>query len=149
MVGSWFPPDHPSLTDDTCVVTSAVANRYNCIAWAAGDINRWWWPVPLRGIAYWPQGIAREVTMAAFIAAFATVGYEPCVDGSLEAGIEKVALYAIFQDGLLTPTHASRQLVTGEWTSKMGRLEDITHFACEHVNGRIYGSPRQFLSRIR
>jgi hypothetical protein len=85
--------------------------------------------------------------MPAFVAAFETLGYLPCRDASREDGIEKVAIYAVVWEGLLVPQHASRQLATGEWTSKMGRLEDITHRACDDVNGRIYGTPWQILSR--
>src|SRR5579862_3353807 len=149
MRGSWAPHDHPGLTDDSCTVTSPRSSLYNCIARAAGDTTRWWWPVPLRGIAYWPKGVSREETLSAFIGAFGTLNYLPCADGSLQGGLEKVALFAKRMTGLLVPTHAALQLETGEWTSKMGTLEDISHMTVEAVDGPIYGQAVQFLSRPR
>ena len=80
--------------------------------------------------------------MAAFVQAFATIGYSPCPDGSLEAGWEKVALYATDEG----PTHAARQLPTGRWTSKLGPDDDIEH-ALEGLCGPAYGSVVQFLRR--
>jgi hypothetical protein len=149
MPGSWPPLHHPGLTDSSCVVTSPKANAYNCIAWAAGDTSRWWWPVPLRGINYWPRGIPREQTLAAFISAFGTLSYAPCIDGSLQIGVEKVALFAKQGGGLLIPTHAALQLESGKWTSKMGRLEDITHITVNAVDGPMYGTTVQFIARPR
>jgi hypothetical protein len=149
MPGSWLPQEHPNLTAHSCVLTSPKSNAYNCIAWAAGEITRWWWPASLRGISYWPKGVPREETLAAFIAAFATKGFAPCADGSLQEGIEKVALFAKQIGGLVIPTHAARQLESGQWTSKMGSLEDIHHSTFNDVNGPIYGQPVQFLARPR
>jgi len=130
-------------------VTSPKSNGYNCIAWAAGDNTRWWWPVPLRGLNYWPRGIPREETLPAFIGAFGTRGFAPCADSSLQNGIEKVALFARRAGGLLIPTHAALQLESGQWTSKMGPLEDINHVTCDAVNGPGYGEVVQYLSRQR
>jgi len=46
-ITSWFSGlDHASYQ-----VTSNIDFAYNCIAWAAGDIERFWWP---SGQAYWP-----------------------------------------------------------------------------------------------
>ena len=149
MCGSWPPADHPGLTPNTCILTSPVDFTYNCIAWAAGDSSRWWWPVPLRGINYWPPGIPREETVAAFVAAFGTRGYSPCAGGSVDPLAEKVAIFAKSMGGLIVPTHAALQLPTGLWTSKMGPLEDIYHFQVQSVAGPRYGQVVQFLSRPR
>lgn len=149
MPGSWPQQYHPDLTADNCAVTSSKNNGYNCIAFAAGDDTRWWWPVPLRGINYWPKGISREETLEAFIAAFGTQGFTPCADGSLRDGIEKVALFAKRAGAALIPTHAAVQLESGQWMSKMGVLEDITHTTCNAVRGPIYGDVVQFLARPR
>jgi len=149
MAGSWDPAEHPYLTDTNCIITSPKHNGYNCIAWAAGDDTRWWWPVPLRGINYWPKGIPREVTVSAFVSAFGTRGFFPCADGFLEKGIEKIALFAKRSGGALIPTHAALQLESGQWTSKMGTLEDIIHVTCDAVNGPVYGQAVEFLARKR
>jgi hypothetical protein len=88
--------------------------------------------------------------MDAFIQAYRTKGYEVCKDGTLEAGVEKLAIFGILMsDGTILPTHAALQLESGEWTSKMGSLEDIKHTTVNDVNGPVYGEPRQFMSRPR
>jgi hypothetical protein len=89
--------------------------------------------------------------MAAFVAAFQSLGYELCYSSAVEQGIEKVAIYAKADPitGDQIPTHAARQLESGKWTSKMGPLEDITHETADDVNGRLYGNPVYFMSRQR
>jgi hypothetical protein len=122
-------------------ITSPEDDCYNCIAWAANDTDHWWWPLPG---AYWPPDVPVDNTVDAFVAAFATLGYEPCVDGELEAGMEKVALYV---DIAGLPTHMARQLPSGVWTSKLGDLHDIEHPAVEEVCGRHYGRVERYLRR--
>lgn len=118
---------------------------YNCIAFAAGDDQRWWWPpLPNRVGDYWPSGAPAEETVAAFVAAFATRGYVTCADGAFELGIEKVAVYA--RKG--GPTHAARQNpVTGEWMSKLGRGYDISHSSADLLGGSDYGEVEVYLQR--
>src|ERR1039458_1110376 len=100
--------------------TSDPTGLYNCIAWAAGFSNKWWWPDKFK-IGFWPPTAKREEKLEAFAQAFATIGYEKCNNGNLEEGFEKIALYAVPNPlGRWIPTHAARQLPTGEWTSKMG-----------------------------
>lgn len=149
MPGSWSSENHPFLDQNNCSVSSPITNAYNCIAWAAGDTRRWWWPAPRRGVAYWPRGVPREATVPAFIQAYGTLGYDLCEDGKLEPGLEKIAIFVKIQDGRQVPTHASFQLESGQWTSKMGPLEDIVHQDVNDVNGPIYGKPAVFLSRPR
>jgi hypothetical protein len=102
----------PGLRDSGYVVTSPAEIRYNCVAWAAGDEEQWWWPDE---DSYWPEGVAREETMAAFVAAFGELGFVSCEDHLLEEGYQKIAIYAT-PDGV--PTHVARQLPSGLWTSK-------------------------------
>jgi len=102
---------------------SPATTEYNCIAWAAGEIARWWWPDGMNEY-YWPAGAPREETLAAFIAAYSSLGYAPCANADLEEGHEKVALYVGPAGG---PTHAARQLASGLWTSKLGCMEDVEH----------------------
>ena len=148
MSGSWSPTDLPNLNDNNYIQTSPAWRGYNCIAWAAGDTTRWWWPLP-QGMTYWPKGILREVTLESFIQAFGTLGYLPCPDDSLEPEIEKIALFAKREGFQLVPTHAARQLESGEWTSKIGTFEDINHTTLNAVSGPIYGKVVRFLSRCR
>src|SRR5437868_7281585 len=102
-----MPPFHeqlaallPRLAADTYRETNPATWTYNCIAWAAGRTDAWWWPEAGR---FWPTGAPREETLGSFLAAFAVIGYSPCDSAELEAGFEKVALYALGT----RPTHAA------------------------------------------
>ncbi len=149
MPGSWPRNELPYLTDKSCTITSRASKKYNCIAWAAGEDNRWWWPDPME-IGYWPSGVPRNETLESFFAAYATRGYKICSDESLETGLEKVALFGKKKrDGSIVPTHAARQLETGEWTSKLGPFEDVSHKTLDAVNGPVYGKMICCMSRPR
>ena len=132
----------PNLQPGEFYETSPKTEDYNCIAWAADDQDRWWWPDPNN---YWPQEVLRVVILDAFIEAFRGLRYEPCMDGSLEEGFEKVVIYV---KGV-APTHAARQLSSGWWTSKLGREWDIVHKRVEDVEGAVYGQAAQFMRRPR
>lgn len=119
-------------------ITSAESRRYNCIAFAAGETNRWWWPVG----AYWPPNIPREETISCFILAFQALGYRLCEEGTHEPDFEKVALYV---DENNAPTHMARQLQNGLWASKCGSLEDIEHVKLDALSE--YGTVVRFLKR--
>ena len=67
--------------------------RYNCIAWSVGRSDRKWWPDPW-GVGQWFRGAMRLATVEGFIAGYRSIGYSECADGALEAGVEKIALYA-------------------------------------------------------
>ena len=140
-----LPFDHsfPQLSATGYAFTSPPDRHYNCIAWAAEDQSRWWWP-DLAECGFWPDGVPREWTTAAFVQAFATLGYTLASSNDLEAGIEKVALYVA--NG--RPTHAARQLPDGSWTSKCGRAEDIRH-TLDGLAGDVYGEPTILLARRR
>lgn len=127
----------PGLAASNYVVISPAMRDYNCIAWAASDVAKWWWPDPdsSNDAIFWPASIAREETIDAFTAMFATLGYTPCSTEDAEPGFEKVALFAIAD----IPTHAARQLATGRWTSKLGFLEDIEH-ELHALSGTEYGT---------
>jgi hypothetical protein len=127
----------PGLQGQPYQITSPPHDGYNCIAWAAGDTTDWWWPdaPDLPDSSYWPPGVSRVTTLDAFRAAFATLGYAVCEHDHLEPGYEKIALYALA--GL--PKHASRQLSSGRWTSKLGPMHDIEH-ALHDLTGTVYGS---------
>ena len=148
MPGSWPPHALPNLTDANCEVTSPFTRRYNCLAWAAGENFRNWWPDP-QGIGYWPPAVPREATTAAFLQAYGTLGFKLCFDGTPEAGFEKIALYGTGALGAETPTHAALQLETGEWTSKLGNFEDIKHVAASDVTGPVYGTVICYIARPR
>ena len=94
MAGKWPRPelsrDSPSLTAANSRPTSGCTRKYNCIAWAAGETFRNWWPDPL-GIGYWPaRPVPREVTTSAFVAAYETLNFRLCIGDSYEPGLEKL-----------------------------------------------------------
>src|SRR5437660_406471 len=107
----------PALREVGFEATSPRDPGYNCVAWAAGDTTRWWWPAE-SPFAYWPNGVEREESLTSFIRAFATLGYEPASSGDYEPQFEKLAIFAS-GDGV--PTHVARQIAGGAWTSKLGR----------------------------
>jgi hypothetical protein len=134
--------DFPHLETLPHSVTSPVARSYNCIAWAAEQDDSFWWP-GRNNYGYWPPGVEREETLAAFIAAFETLGYAPCDSSLPEDEVEKIAIYT---DGAM-PTHAARQLADGTWTSKLGQAEDICHQTLDALAGGLYGNVAQIMSR--
>jgi hypothetical protein len=104
------------------IITSPETIEYNCVAWAAEENTRCWWPDHME-IGYWPEDIPREETLEAFIEAYKTLGYERCYETDLEEGFQKIAIYVKDRK----PTHAARQLNNGNWTSKLGKSFDIEH----------------------
>lgn len=133
----------PNLSKTKYTITSPHTRKYNCLAWAAHEDDRWWSPVP-EDDGYWPVGVPREVTLQAFIKVYQTCGYEVCDEETVEPGFEKIAIYAK-SDG--TPTHVARQLENGMWTSKLGYYEDIDH-ELEGLVGELYGTVQQLMKRV-
>jgi len=131
----------PRLSADHYRRISPPDVNYNCVAWAAGDTTHWWQP----GV-HWPVQVSRDdYGIDALERAFQSLGYEPCLNESLEPNFEKIALYGY---GFFY-THAARQLASGKWTSKLGKAEDIEHDSPEDVGGGIYGEVVQFMRRPR
>lgn len=134
----------PGLIGTSYQATSPATDVYNCIAWAAGCDTEWCWPMEVPGVS-WPAGVPNDESMAAFEAMFSTLGYFPCADAELEREFEKIAIFAD-ADGV--PTHAARQLATGRWTSKLGKLEDIEHDLLA-LTGFEYGTVARIMKRPR
>ncbi len=133
----------PNLRDSEHRITSPRTIEYNCIAWAAGDETKWWWPdSDPDSMYFWPPGVSVECTLQSFVEAYSFLGFEACQSASLEPGYEKVALYTKGGE----PQHAARQLPTGLWTSKCGQLEDIEH-ELGALEGNAYGNVAALLRR--
>jgi hypothetical protein len=144
-----FRPDlealFPNLRGAAYRVTSLPEEGYNCIAHAANKDDLPWWPAAERTLdVYWPDGVVREETIDAFLAAFGAIGYVPCDSPNMEPGFEKIALYV---DARGVPSHAARQLPTGAWSSKLGQLDDIEHATLEAVACDLYGRATCFMKR--
>jgi hypothetical protein len=115
------------------IPTSPKTTLYNCLAWALGDSQRWWWPTQRRGV-YWPAGMRCDNSIEAFDEFFVGGGASIVTEQSFESGFIKVALFAMGA----VPKHVSRQLANGMWTSKMGSSLDISHSLLD-VEGPEYG----------
>jgi len=124
--------------------TSPMTEQYNCIAYAAGDIDNPWWPDKME-CGYWPPDAPREETLEAFIVAFKTLGYEVCCNSKYKKGYIKIAIY-VNETG---PTHAAIQNENGKWMSKLGDLWDIEHDTLEDVCCLLYGKPVLFLIKSK
>ena len=136
----------PNLSNGSFDVTSNLTPRYNCIAWAFHDTERWWWPTPRAGLpyTYWPAGAPADETLTAFVETFRMLGFEECENVDIEPKAEKIAIYTI--DGN-KPTHVARQLPTGLWTSKLGQYVDIQHDLYGLDGGTRYGSVTCIMKR--
>jgi hypothetical protein len=127
----------PNLEIEGYEATSPYDRKYNCIAWAAGKNDRWWWP----GGGFWPLE-SSDTSIENFAGAFGLQGFSLCEDPGHEVGYEKVAIYAN-ENGV---TYAARQNSDGQWTSKLGRDIDITH-TLGGLEGGVYGKVVMVLSR--
>ncbi|GCL37589.1 MULTISPECIES: hypothetical protein [Sphaerospermopsis] len=130
-VKNFIERDFPNLVIHGYKLTSPDTTDYNCVAWAAEDDEKWWWP-DAQNEEYWPPGVPREETLEAFQQAFKTIGYEICENDVLETGFQKIAIYA---NSNKIPTHIARQLPDGKWTSKLGQDEDIEHNNLQGLTG--------------
>lgn len=123
-------------------VTSPIDKNYNGVAWAMFDRNKCWEPDPF-GFSYWPANLPRQLTLRVFEQLFEDHEYEYTDNFQFEFGYEKVAIYVL--DG--QPTHVARQEDSGNWTSKVGRCEEINHLdPCFLENGE-FGNVATILKR--
>jgi hypothetical protein len=67
-------------------VTSEESRWYNCVAFAAGETQRWWWPIG----AYWPEQAPRHETIESFIVAFQALGYTLVIMARLKLVMRKL-----------------------------------------------------------
>lgn len=133
----------PKLKDDKAFkITSPEDIKYNCIAWAYLYKDRWMWPHPLAkstldGVFYWPDKATKTPELDSFIEAFALKGYEVCNNADFDPSYQKIAIYV--KPGTTECTHASRQLRSGLWTSKLGPSFDVQHGTPYTIEGPDYG----------
>lgn len=133
----------PGLTSDPHFkITSPVDKNYNCIAWAYALYKDRWMQFDtkprLDGVWYWwPNGVAVNQSIDAYIEAFKTKGYEVCDSHELENNYVKIALYV--ENNSMNCTHASRQKTIGTWMSKLGSSYDIEHGTPYTIEGSTYG----------
>ena len=145
--------EFPNLKPEEYGKESPESPHYNCIAFAAGVTNRWWWPrLPKgpRGPApryAWPLGAPTEPNVEAFVKAFETLGYSVCDNGDLEEGFEKIAIYDHLANA--KEFHASRQLDNGWWISKFGPYKDLEHKTAEAIETATGYKVQRWMKRKR
>lgn len=140
---SWsrfFAQTFPRLSGEGFKIVEQESDRYNCIAYAAGDTTNWWWP---NGIDYWPPWATVDSKIESLKEVFAGLEYEQCDNSSFEDGYEKVALYEIH--GRFE--HAAVQMPNGRWRSKMGKGPVIEHISPESLSDGMYGNPTIYMRR--
>ncbi len=90
----------PNLRKKGYRVIDQASDNYNCFSYAIGMTD-----FLLDPAFYWPDNIAREYTLAAFIKCFENYGFVCCEDGNLEKDIEKIVVYGVD----IYPRHAAKQ----------------------------------------
>lgn len=135
-------PQFPNSNTDPFYLTSPDTPNYNCIAWAYGDSNKWFWP-DSSNMYYWPDDIPRLVHINNFVQLFESIGYFVCDSFEREENFEKIVIYT---DHAGIPTHAARQLENGYWTSKLGASFDISHTLVAMSDG-YYGNATIVMKR--
>ncbi len=131
----------PKLSVEPIEIVAPISWKYNCIAYAVGDVSQWWGTLEQED--YWPDYATRSERMESLIEVFAGLGYQRCEDSCPESGYQKVALYE--EDGKWT--HAAVQMPSGRWRSKMERGPLIEHLSPESLAGGVYGHPTTYMRR--
>lgn len=130
----------PNLNNEDFKIVEPDTGQFNCIAFAAGDSNKWWWP---DGINYWPDWAPLENSIESLQKAFAGLGFERCENADIEDGFQKIALYETV--GVMK--HAAVLMPNGHWRSKMGQGPVIEHNSPDSLANGIYGCPTVFMKR--
>jgi hypothetical protein len=137
----------PGLTAGSYKLTSPKDGKYNCVAWAVGDIRRYWDDVRYKGRRikgyYWPDGISAD-TVDGWKAVFTLHGYSECESEAFDADFEKVAIY-VYPNG--DPSHVTRQMGSGKWSCKLGVSFDIEHETLDSLKGEEYGTVGVIMQR--
>ncbi len=131
----------PLLSSEGFEIVEQPSEQYNCIAYAADDTSKWWWP---DGINYWPPWATETNRLDSLKEAFAGLGYEQCDRSDAEVVYQKVALYEV--NGEMK--HASVQVLNGRWRSKMGQGPVIEHDSPESLSGGMYGNATVYMRRV-
>jgi hypothetical protein len=134
--------EFPGLVSTAYEIASPHDPKYNCIAYALGDVNHFWYDANVKGY-YWPPGEPSADTLEGWLSVFAIHGYEESDDDTLDPSYEKIAIYA----GNEGPEHVARQKASGLWTSKMGKGRDIDHATLAALEGDFYGKVVKIMRR--
>lgn len=131
----------PKLSSEEFEIVERASERYNCIAYAAGDTSKWW---DHNRNHYWPAHAARSSSIESLKEVFVGLGFEQCHDSRAEEGYQKVALYE--KQGVWK--HAAIQTPSGRWRSKMGKGPVIEHRSPESLSDGQYGNVSFYMRRV-
>jgi hypothetical protein len=131
----------PVLRTMPYTITSPKDPRYNCVAFAVGDLTQFWYDVNINGY-YWPPGARSADTIDGWTDVFELHGYRETTDRSLEPEYEKIAIYVSAD----VPEHVARQKAHGKWTSKAGKGRDFEH-ELEALEGSFHGKVVKVMRR--
>jgi hypothetical protein len=123
----------PTLARDGYKITSPRDDTHNCVGWIARDLGQWWEPC-LDGGTWFREVSEADLDagdLAEYLALFREWGFEECGDGELVDGVEKIAVYAAESEF----AHVAYQRVDGEWSSKLGKLNDVRHECVASLSG--------------
>ena len=134
----------PNINEENIKITSPIDDSYNCIAFAYGRSDIKYWPddSDMGDDCEWPNDIKRGNNMDSFINLFESIGYIICDNENFEQGYEKICIYE--KDDV--PKHAAKQLLNGNWSSKLGDYFDVEHSISALLDGR-YGNISVFMKR--
>lgn len=93
---TWLNLSFPNLRNEGFTVIEPPSDRYNCVAYTAGDTSRWWDHTPRR---YWPPHASRSGRIESLIEVFVVLGYEQCKDESLEDATKRLPSMTITAPG--------------------------------------------------
>ena len=140
----------PNLSDNPDKLTSPIDIDYNCVSWALDISDCWIEPYGLiipspSPPYYWPENIPQDNRTETYVKLFEHYGFEVTDDPSIEDNNEKIVIYS--RDNEFQ--HVARQLPNGDWTSKIGKQEDIRHSLNElEASGPYsYGSANIFMKK--
>ena len=134
----------PRLNPTNYTIMACASIKYNCVAWAVGDIGRWWESgAPTKGL-FWPHGIGDSDSVDDWTDLFRLHGYTVSDNQDYESGFEKIAIYADDEGA----QHVAQQLQGGKWSSKLGELSGVEHTSLAVLEGT-YGKVVRILKRAR
>lgn len=138
-IALWKEDNFARLNVKTAEVTGSndgqVLTAYNCVGSAMDDKSRWWFPFKAGdtsqncGEFFWPSEAKRgtgtaESEVKAFDDLFVRVSKGSVTKNEKpEAGFVKMAMFTLRG----RPVHIARQVSTGQWLSKIGFAQQITH----------------------
>ena len=121
----------PNLGTQNHRITSRKDPSYNCVAWAVEDTSLWWDHIG----GFWPEGLTRDASVETYVELFRLLGFELSDSGNPVSRRSRCTV------------ERSHTWHSGNWTSKLGALEDIEHTDLESLADSSYGRPLLFMRR--